>query len=198
VSSFTVTAQPRAATREVKNLQVGHGPPVMEEDKLTWAQVGYAEETAGSPTDRKRTQPNGSNQSRPAALPTICARDRPERQPSAPRPRRRSPSSPCASAAGGCRSSGTALLLARVFLYSETVPVYSFAVDLERLCAEDSCFLPDAGSIGVEFVDSSAANGSLGLIRVLLRAIFLLAPCARVEFRNVGQQKEGCVFVYSV
>jgi hypothetical protein len=86
---------PAAATREVNNLQVGHGSPVREQDKLTWAPrgggwlFGYAEETVGSPTDRKRAQPNGSNKSQPVgasrtALPTICARDRPESQPPGP------------------------------------------------------------------------------------------------------------------
>jgi hypothetical protein len=82
------------------------------------------------------------------------------------------------------------LLLVYAFLYSEIVPVYSFAVDLGHLVAEDLWFLANVGSIGVELFESSATNGSLGLIRVLLQAIFLLAPCARVEFSNVGQQKK--------
>jgi hypothetical protein len=128
---------------------------------------------------------------------TICAREKklcPESQSLAPQPLRRSPSS-CVAAAGGGHSSDTTLLLVRVF-FIQKLSLFIRLRDLGRSRAEDSWFVADAGLIGVEFFESSAANGSLGLIRVLLRAIFLFAPYARVEFRNVGQQKKAvCSFI---
>jgi hypothetical protein len=103
--------------------------------------------------------------------------------------------SSCAAAAAGDHSSGTTLLLLRVFFILK-LSLFIRLQDLGRFCAEDSWFVADTGSIGVEFFESSVANGSLGLIRVLLRAIFLLAPCARVEFRNAGQEKKVvCSFI---
>jgi hypothetical protein len=68
--------------------------------------------------------------------------------------------------------------------------------DLGHLCAEDSWFVGGTGSIGVEFFESPATNGSLGLIRVLLLAIFLLAPCARVEFRKLVNKIMLCVRLF--
>jgi hypothetical protein len=122
----------------MNKLQVGHGPPVMEQGKLKRG-GGWWFGRQGRTRQPRAPKTGATHQSKPssrAALPTICGqafRSRPSRTP-APRHRRCSPSysssappPPVVEVVAGVR-----LFSLFPFLFSETVAVYSSAEDFGR------------------------------------------------------------------
>lgn len=82
-----------------------------------------------------------------------------------------------ASGAPGCRPADAGLIEAESNLFGDLVSVVRRVESIEF----DS---------QVELCHESIPKCGLGLIRCAVTSYFLLAPCASVEFRNVGQGKK--------